>query len=107
MLVTDVVVLIDREQGGEKNLNAGGLTLHSAFKLTEILSVLQKHSLVTDEVAESTRKFLADNQVSSAPAASPAAAAIPARYAEVGFWLWFEQENGNAVVVSVLSMKYN
>ena len=37
--VKDVVVLIDREQGGEARLKSHGLTLHSAFPLTLILQV--------------------------------------------------------------------
>ena len=37
--VTDVVVLIDREQGGQARLASQGLTLHSAFPLSLILKV--------------------------------------------------------------------
>ena len=37
--VTDVVVLIDREQGGPQRLKESNLTLHSAFTLTAILKV--------------------------------------------------------------------
>ncbi len=48
--VTDVVVLIDREQGGEAHLAANGLKLHAAFKLSAMLAVLQKHGFVSDEV---------------------------------------------------------
>jgi uridine monophosphate synthetase len=45
--VTDVVVLIDREQGGEAHLQKNGLALHAAFKLSQLLDVLVKHSKVS------------------------------------------------------------
>ena len=54
----DVVVLIDREQGGEAHLKANGLTLHAAFKLSALLSVLQKHGHVSDETAARVRAFI-------------------------------------------------
>ena len=37
--VSDVVVLIDREQGGESRLAADNLNLHAAFPLSFILEV--------------------------------------------------------------------
>lgn len=37
--VSDVVVLIDREQGGESRLKADNLNLHAAFPLSFILEV--------------------------------------------------------------------
>lgn len=37
--VSDVVVLIDRQQGGESRLAADNLKLHSAFTLSYILEV--------------------------------------------------------------------
>ena len=37
--VSDVVVLIDRQQGGESRLVADNLKLHSAFTLSYILEV--------------------------------------------------------------------
>jgi orotate phosphoribosyltransferase len=52
LVVTDVVVLIDREQGGEAHLKKNNLNLHAAFKLSAMLDILQKHNLVTDEVAQ-------------------------------------------------------
>ena len=38
-MCTDVVVLIDREQGGRSHLKANGLTLHAAITLSELLKV--------------------------------------------------------------------
>lgn len=80
--MTDVVVLIDREQGGAQRMASNGLKLHSAFTLSFILETLQKHKLVTDEVAASTKAFIAANQTfkqgeSTARAAADAPAASP------------------------------
>ncbi|KAG2493995.1 hypothetical protein HYH03_007922 [Edaphochlamys debaryana] len=88
LVVTDVVVLIDREQGGESHLAKNGLALHAAFKLSAMLDVLQKHSLVSDETAKKVRTFIAENQTTlpsttaaapAAPAAAPVAAPKPKR----------------------------
>lgn len=77
--VSDVVVLIDREQGGEATLAAHGLKLHAAFKLSAMLDVLLRHGLVTEDTAAKVRKFIAENQTSvPAPAAAAAAAPAPA-----------------------------
>jgi orotate phosphoribosyltransferase len=46
LVVKDVVVLIDREQGGEAHLAKNRLNLHAAFKLSQLLSVLVKHGKV-------------------------------------------------------------
>ena len=59
---SDVVVLIDREQGGAERCAANGLTLHSAFTLTYMLKVLTKRGLVEEAVAQSVRDFVAANQ---------------------------------------------
>ena len=75
--MTDVVVLIDREQGGEAHLAANGMKLHAAFKLSALLDVLTKHQLVTEEVADKVRAFIAENQT-KLPAAGAAAAAVAA-----------------------------
>jgi len=60
--VTDVVVLIDREQGGAARMASNGLKLYSAFTLSFILEVLVKHSLVNEQVAASVKSFIAANQ---------------------------------------------
>ncbi len=53
--MSDVVVLIDREQGGEATLAAHGLRLHAAFKLSAMLDVLLRHGLVSEETASKVR----------------------------------------------------
>lgn len=69
--VTDVVVLIDREQGGPQTLAKHGLKLHAALKLTQIVEVLVRHGKLTQEVADSVHKFLQENQTTvTIPAAT-------------------------------------
>ncbi|GJP71762.1 hypothetical protein CLOP_g2557 [Closterium sp. NIES-67] len=72
--VTDVVVLIDREQGGAAHLAARGLRLHAALTLTHVVTALVKHGKLTNDVAESVTKFIAENQTAN-PGAAPAPAA--------------------------------
>jgi len=81
LAVKDVVVLIDREQGGPERLASNSLKLHAVLRITEMLGVLSKHNKVSDEVVASVKAFIAANQTgpgSSAPAPAPAPAA-PAR----------------------------
>jgi uridine monophosphate synthetase len=75
LVVSDVVVLIDREQGGAARLAAKNLKLHSAFTLSYILDVLVKHGHVSEETAGKVRQFIAENQTDKQP--EPAAAAAP------------------------------
>lgn len=68
--VTDVVVLIDREQGGEARLADDNLKLHSAFTLSYILDTLVKHTLVGADVQAKVKQFIADNQTHTGPKVS-------------------------------------
>ncbi|GAQ88346.1 Uridine 5'- monophosphate synthase [Klebsormidium nitens] len=61
----DVVVLIDREQGGQAHLERNGLKLHSTLTLRHIVDVLVKHDKLTSEVADSVKRFIAENQTAA------------------------------------------
>ena len=76
--VKDVVVLIDREQGGSARMASNGLKLYSAFTLSFILETLVKHSLVSHQVAASVKSFIAANQTfKEGDAATKASADAP------------------------------
>lgn len=77
LVTTDVVVLIDREQGAAAHLEANGLRLHAAFKLSFLLDVLQKRGVVSEELAGKVRAFIAENQTKRPP--QPVAPAKPKR----------------------------
>lgn len=80
LAVTDVVVLIDRQQGGEAHLVAKGLRLHAALTVTRMLDTLVAVGKVAPDVAASVRSFIAANQTSvpaAAAALSREAAPVP------------------------------
>jgi orotate phosphoribosyltransferase len=62
--ITDILVLINREQGGESLITGRGYKLHSLFKITDILAHLEEAGLLSQEIALETRKFLQENQCS-------------------------------------------
>ena len=49
LTVRDVLVLIDREQGGAEDLAQRGYRLHAVLKLTEILDALRESAHITTE----------------------------------------------------------
>lgn len=68
LVVSDVVVLIDREQGGYAHLEKNGLKLYAAFTLSFIVDTLLEHGKLTADVVASVKKFVAENQTKSAVA---------------------------------------
>jgi len=77
LVVKDVVVLIDRQQGGPQHLEKNGLKLHAAFTLEQLLAVLVKHKYVGDDVAAKVRAFIESNQTKDPNAAKPDAPPPP------------------------------
>ncbi|EFJ07758.1 hypothetical protein SELMODRAFT_448325 [Selaginella moellendorffii] len=75
--VSDVVVLIDREQGGGDNLRKHGLRLHSAITLSYAVDVLVKHGRVSEEVAASVKSFVRSNRA-ELPSTPPGASSLVA-----------------------------
>uniref|UniRef100_A0A8D8QUL1 Uridine 5'-monophosphate synthase n=1 Tax=Cacopsylla melanoneura TaxID=428564 RepID=A0A8D8QUL1_9HEMI len=63
IVVTDILTIVDREQGGRQTLKDLGYTLHSLYTLTSIMSILFEANKVKQDVVESVRNYLTDNQV--------------------------------------------
>jgi uridine monophosphate synthetase len=59
LVVNDVVVLIDREQGGVQALKAAGLECHAAFRLSELLEIYRAQRLITSEQFEAISLYRA------------------------------------------------
>lgn len=56
--VQDVVVLLDREQGGRRSLTDKGYRLHSVFTMSELLESISKAGLKDPATIESVRNFM-------------------------------------------------
>jgi uridine monophosphate synthetase len=59
LAVSDVVVLIDRQQGGQQNLAAAGYRLHAALTLSQIVAALEAANRITADQAAAVRTYLA------------------------------------------------
>lgn len=63
--ITDAIVLLNREQGGEENITKHGITLHSVFTMSQILEVLRDRNKISAGTVSSVMQFLSENQVSN------------------------------------------
>lgn len=57
--ITDAVVVLNREQGGEKRLAEKGILLHSLLTISDLVATLQQAEKITTATAQSVREFLA------------------------------------------------
>jgi len=62
--VTDIVCLIDRQQGGRTRLEDQGYRVHPVFTLSQILQVLAVAGKISKEETLSVLEFIEQNQVS-------------------------------------------
>ncbi|MCX8052604.1 MAG: orotate phosphoribosyltransferase [Armatimonadetes bacterium] len=62
LIVTDVLVVLDREQGGAKILERAGYKLHSLGKLSEVLDALVMSGKLDAEMRARVADFIAANQ---------------------------------------------
>ena len=71
---TEIVVLVDREQGGRKRLKDLNLSVSCVLTISFVMEVLQEKKLLSPEIVAASKKFIQDNQVwplPSSPAPSP------------------------------------
>ena len=58
LTIQDIVVLINREQGGKENIISRGYTLHAVFTITEIIETLCAHNKITQETVSDVLNFI-------------------------------------------------
>lgn len=68
LAVEDVLVLIDREQGGARDLAQHGYRLHAILRLTRILDVLRETTDITPTQHAQVVAYLRASQPASSPA---------------------------------------
>lgn len=62
LVIQDVVVLLDREQGGRQNIEGRGINLHHVITLTEVVEILRAEDRLTEEQAADIQDFIKNNQ---------------------------------------------
>lgn len=63
IVVTDVITVVDRQQGGKDNLKKLGYTLHSLFTLSGVMDILFEANKIKEDTRDDVRKYLVNNQV--------------------------------------------
>ncbi len=61
--ITDIVVLVDREQGGKKYIQDKGYNLHPVFTISEMLDVLEVEGKLDSDMVNKVKEFIKSNQV--------------------------------------------
>lgn len=61
--VTEAYVVLDREQGGRKNLENHGIKVKSLFMITQLMKYLLEAGKITPEIVKDIEDYLATNRV--------------------------------------------
>lgn len=61
--VSDIVVVLDREQGGKQLLENKGFRVHTLFSITEVCQILKEEGMLDDIEIQRITDFLAGNEV--------------------------------------------
>ena len=62
LLVNDVIVFMDREQGAKERLAQKGITLHAVCTLSDVLDVLKLRGKIDEPTAQKIKRFIAESQ---------------------------------------------
>src|SRR4030067_385646 len=57
-VVNELVVLLDREQGGQENLRASRIETHVLFKISDAMAWLHSVGLIEDEIFETIKNYI-------------------------------------------------
>lgn len=61
--VSDIVVVLDREQGGTQLLESKGYRVHTLFNISEVCAILQENGELSDEEVKRIQDFLQGNHI--------------------------------------------
>ncbi|KAK0093938.1 hypothetical protein PV326_012300 [Microctonus aethiopoides] len=59
LIITEALVVMDREQGGRKNIENSGIKIKSLYTLTQLLHYLLAAGKITPAIVESVKSYLA------------------------------------------------
>ena len=75
--VTDIVVVLDREQGGIDKLKQKGYTVHTLFTINEVINILHRFHRLSDAEMARVKNFLNN------PPAPPEMKRVPLEYKKI------------------------
>ncbi|WP_345766471.1 MULTISPECIES: orotidine-5'-phosphate decarboxylase [Chryseobacterium] len=61
--VADIVVVLDREQGGKQLLESKGYRVHTLFNISEVCSILKENGELSDDEVKRIQDFLKGNHI--------------------------------------------
>ncbi|MCQ4142079.1 orotidine-5'-phosphate decarboxylase [Chryseobacterium sp. EO14] len=61
--VADIVVVLDREQGGKELLESRGYKVHTLFNISEVCTILRENGELTDDEVKRIQDFLQGNHI--------------------------------------------
>lgn len=61
--VSDIVVVLDREQGGKEHLRRKGYNVHTLFSISEVVEILREENYIDEEEVSRIRDFINGNKV--------------------------------------------
>lgn len=62
LVVTNTVIILDREQGGSKNLDSNEVQVKSLFTMSSLIDILVKNGKITDETVIKVKNYLKETQ---------------------------------------------
>lgn len=80
IVVTDTIVVLNREQGGAANIERNGIRFHSLFTLSQLLGILKEAGKIDNAIVESVAKYIAAAQVPTKLMVTPANTRIVLTY---------------------------
>ena len=63
LAVTDIAIILDREQGGKENIEKRGYHVHALFTMSELADILTDLNLINSELAHATKCFSQQNRI--------------------------------------------
>lgn len=62
IVVTDAIVMVDREQGGAANITHNNVHVHSLFEISEFLDILKRADRIDDECVRTITEYISNNK---------------------------------------------
>lgn len=67
LIIEDAIVIVDRQQGGSKNLDSNGIKMHSLFTLPYLIDILKDEGKINEELAKTLHDYISKPIESSKP----------------------------------------